>query len=181
MSAPTRSVRGMAFGLFPKNNEDKSTAVDAGMIEGPAVYVAAASSEMERAKRVTAKLKEMGYRVISTWIDTITNVGDANPMHAPVKDRQQWSMDDLNQVLDAQVMCLLLPPKPIETIGAYVEFGFALAFQMLAEQTRAAGAPAPERYILTAGPERSIFTALSMHFATDDEMLAQLAEVAKAD
>jgi hypothetical protein len=163
----------MEFGLAPKND---STPVDPGITEGPGVYVGAASSELERAKRVMKLLRDKGIRVTSTWVETITNVGDANPMSAPLIDQQKWSQQDLNEVMDAQVLLLLLPPKGIETIGAYVEYGFALALQMLSEQMIATGAPVPPRVIVTAGRKRSIFFSMAEHSDTDEEAVEKLAE-----
>lgn len=158
----------MSFGLVANESE----AADAG--NGVRIYVAGASAEMARAKTVIAKLKEKGFTVVSTWTDVITKVGDANPMSASREDRAEWSTTDLMQVADAEVLWLLLPPKGTETIGAYIELGFAMNIQMMMAQAKAAGMPAPERFIVTSGTERSIFTALTNHYVTDDEALEAL-------
>lgn len=162
----------MTFGLVPNN--DESSAVDAG--NGVSIYVAAASSELERAKAIMKRLRDAGFTVTSTWVETITNVGDANPMHASQEDRAKWSMDDLNQVMDAQVLWLLIPPRGVSTDGANVELGFALAMQAMAQQARESGIPAPDRFVVSSGTERSIFTALTNHYSTDDEAFAAVLE-----
>ena len=121
------------------------------------VYVAAASSEIARAKAFMTALRALGITVTSTWTDVIEQVGAANPMAAAPADRAVWAQDDLDQVAKAQVLCLLLPPAGVTTIGAWVELGFALAL---------GGTPA--RPVLVVGEERSIFTALANHRLPDD-------------
>lgn len=138
------------------------------------VYVAAASSEIERAEKQMAALHEAGIEVTSTWPEIIRKVGAANPMTASREDRAMWAATDLSEVSSSTVFWLLIPPPGIATDGANVEYGYATLLGAMAQEARLAGVNAPIYRIITSGMERSIFTALSQHFATDDEALAAL-------
>lgn len=141
------------------------------------IYVSAASSDMERADRVMAQLSAAGMIVTSTWVDVIRKVGDANPMSAPRDQRLLWSGTDLFEVSLAQTLLLLLPPKGVATSGAWVELGYAAALQAFVDMMREAGQPVPaeaDRWLVCAGEERSIFSALCDHYATDDDAVAAI-------
>lgn len=135
------------------------------------IYVAGASSEIERAEQRMAALRAVSIEVTSTWPEVIRKVGAPNPMGATRDERMLWSMADLDQVSEADVFWFLLPEgKP--TAGAYTEFGYALMLGGMARAARAAGViGAPEFWILVSGTETSIFTALADHYATDSEAL----------
>jgi hypothetical protein len=136
-----------------------------------AIYVAAASREIDRAEAVMAQLRANGMLVTSTWVDVIRKVGDANLMTADRDQRAMWSAVDLHEVSQSSIFLYLLPPKGVYTDGAPVEFGYILAMQAFVEQMRSQGAPIPseaDRWIIVAGTERSIFTALADHYETDD-------------
>jgi len=136
------------------------------------VYVAAASSEMERAEKVMQALRDTGITVVSTWPQVIRKVGKANPMDAPRRQRAEWAAQDLTEVAQANVLWLLLPEK--ETIGAWIEFGHALMIAAAAERAAAMGLPGAFYRVICSGKERSIFTALVEHFETDDAALDTL-------
>ena len=133
------------------------------------VYVASASSEIERAEKWMAALREAGIEVTSSWPEVIRKVGEANPMSASREQRAVWAATDLSEVSDADVLWLLLPEGG-PTAGAYTEFGYAVLLGATAQQARRLGvADAPIFWIIVSGEEKSIFTALADHFA-DDEM-----------
>ena len=139
------------------------------------IYVAGASSEIERAEKWMGRLREAGFEVTSTWPEVIRAQpnGEANPMTAPREQRAEWAAVDLEQVSQSSAFWLLLPTeKP--TIGAYWEVGFFTALIAVEIQMRAVGAKLTMRYALCSGVEKSIFTTLIDHFATDEEAFAAL-------
>lgn len=136
------------------------------------VYVAGASSEMERAERYMAKLREAGITVTSTWPEVIRSQpnSEANPMSVPRAVRARWARTDLDEVTESNFLWLLVPKVP--SAGAHVEFGYAAMLMQSFDMAEALGideAP-PAFELLCSGKETSIFTALSPnHFDTDDE------------
>jgi nucleoside 2-deoxyribosyltransferase len=105
------------------------------------VYVAASSKEITRAEHWVLRLRQAGIIVVSTWIDVIKHVGQANPKDATPDEYKMWALKDLGEVDVADVLWLLLPE--FETVGAYVELGFAHA---------------KEKPIAMSGRHRPIFT-----------------------
>jgi len=134
------------------------------------VYVAGASSEMERAERYMVKLREAGIVVTSTWPEVIRSQpnGEANPMSVPRAVRARWARTDLDEVTESNFLWLLVPKVP--SAGAHVEFGYAVMLMQSFDMAEALGIEAPPFELLCSGKETSIFTALSPnHFDTDDE------------
>jgi hypothetical protein len=136
------------------------------------VYVAGASSEMERAERYMAKLREAGVTVTSTWPEVIRSQpnGEANPMSVPRAVRARWARTDLDEVSSSNFLWLLVPKVP--SAGAHVEFGYAAMLMRSFDMAEAVGIDdaVPAFELLCSGKETSIFTALSPnHFDTDDE------------
>lgn len=130
------------------------------------VYIAAASSpdQIERARAMAARCRDLGIEVVSTWTDVIASVGVANPREATTDQRRQWSAQDLWEVARAHALWLLFPPAGQTSFGAGVELGSAYA--------RA-------RLIVSSGDtRRSIFPALGMEYATDEDALEGLRLVA---
>jgi hypothetical protein len=147
------------------------------------VYVAGASSEMERAEKWMAALRQTGIEVTSTWPEVIRKVAEAlklnpahaaNPMDAPREDRAHWAITDLTEVAASTVFWLLLPTgKP--SVGAYCELGYAIMVSAAAAQAHALGIPgAPVYQLICSGAEASIFTALAEHYPTDEEAFRAL-------
>jgi hypothetical protein len=138
------------------------------------IYVAGASSEIERAEKWMAALREAGVEVTSSWPEIIREVGAANPMEASREDRLLWSAQDLAEVSNSNVFWFLLPEgKP--TAGAYTEFGYAVFMGAAASEARNAGITgAPLFWIIVSGEETSIFTALADHFGTDEQAFEAL-------
>ena len=140
------------------------------------IYVAAASSEIDRAKRAMAALRAEGIEVTSTWPEVIEreNGGVANQMHEPRDRRAAWAKTDLDQVYASDVFWLLLPERK-PTAGAHTEFGFALMLASMRHEGFMAKIPGvtPLR-IICSGVETSIFTALAEHFESDHNALSVL-------
>jgi hypothetical protein len=139
------------------------------------VYVAGASSEIDRAEKWMAALRAAGIEVTSTWPEVIRKVGAANPLTASREDRALWSATDLAEVSNSEALWLLLPPKGVSTSGMYVELGYGVLFGAMAQQARGLGvAGTPNFWLLGSGTETSIFTALADHFPTDEEAFRAL-------
>ncbi len=118
------------------------------------IYVAGASSEIERAEAMIARLKTAGIIVTCTWTENIRKVGHGNPATATHEQRLKWSEQDLREVDQAQLLWFLLPREPNVTFGAWVELGFATA--------RA-------KRIVLSGQSNNIFVGLGNVFVNDEE------------
>jgi nucleoside 2-deoxyribosyltransferase len=91
------------------------------------VYLAAASSDLDRVDRWAAALAATGVRVVSTWPANVRSVGSANPREASRLDRARWAERCLAEVRAAHVVWFLVPPIDKPTRGAWFEIGYALA------------------------------------------------------
>lgn len=118
------------------------------------IYVAGASSEIERAEAMIVRLKSEGIDVTCTWTENIRKVGLGNPVNASHEQRRKWSEQDLVEVAHAQVLWFLLPRPPNATFGAWVELGFAFA---------------RNKRILLSGSSSNIFVGLGNVFIDDEE------------
>lgn len=135
------------------------------------VYVAGSSAEMERAEKQMAALRVAGIEVTSTWPEVIKKVGAANPMDASREDRAMWAATDLAEVASSDVFWLLLP-NGAPSAGAFTELGYAVMLGAVARQARLAEVEGvPDLWIICSGTEKSIFSALAHHFATDDDAI----------
>src|SRR5882672_5686661 len=114
------------------------------------IYVAAATGsaeEIARAEKWMTRLREAGVTVISDWLETIKLPGGANPMEASREYRMSRANAPLNQVSQAQAFWLLMP-EDTATVGAYVEFGFALALAAMSQLALAQGILERQRWVL---------------------------------
>lgn len=120
------------------------------------VYLAGASAEIERARANAQRLREADIHVMSTWIDVIGKVGAANPKDATPEQLTKWTLRDLEEVEQADVLWLQLPALTVQTVGAWIELGIAYKAHVT---------------VLMSGPHRPIFTPVlaHKHFETDDE------------
>lgn len=111
------------------------------------VYVAASSSELLRAEEWMDRLRHSMYSVTSKWVESIREVGIANPKDAALEDRTRWSLDCLEGV-DAAGVLWLLAPEVGSGKGAFFELGYSFA---------------QGKYIIVSGPgsKSSIFSALA--------------------
>lgn len=110
------------------------------------VYVAGASAEIDRARRVIAELHQRGHEVLFDWPAAIDAAGGrANGLS---EERVHYAREDYGAALACDVLVLLVPSA--STIGAWVELGAALSQNAL---VLASG--------LASDFERTIFTALA--------------------
>lgn len=125
------------------------------------IYLAGASAEIERARMNAQRLRDADIHVVSTWVDVIGKVGAANPRDATVEQLTKWTIRDLEEVKESEVLWLQLPAIDIHTIGAWIELGIAYNEGLT---------------VLMSGVHRPIFTPVlaHKHFATDDEAFAWL-------
>jgi hypothetical protein len=131
------------------------------------IYLAASSAEIERARTWHARLTIAGINVVSTWISVIDKVGATNPTDATVEQRREWSALDLDEVRSADVLWFLVPPRAVPTRGAWIEVGTAYNANKL--------------LVFSGETSQSIFCALGMECATDDEAFARIVEVQSFD
>jgi hypothetical protein len=119
------------------------------------VYVAAASSEMDRAARWMDELEAAGVEVTSDWVSIITTVGTANPREASQSARREWAVDDLSGVVDADLVWFLAP-EAAPARGAYFEIGYAWGMGI--------------DVVVSGDTRQSIFCAVGEEF--DDDLAA---------
>jgi len=120
------------------------------------LYLAGASSELDRAKMWAQKLRDIDIMLTSTWVDVIGRVGTANPANATIEQLTAWTLRDLAEVAEANILWLLLPALGVNTVGAYIELGYAVG---------------QRNYIVMSGPHRPIFTPAlaNQHFEADTD------------
>lgn len=135
------------------------------------VYVAASSSERERARWALAAVKDAPGLVLShDWLEHIEAVGSANRGISP-QDARRYAEAAVQNVLRASLLWLLVPTEP--TFGAGVELGIAAL--AVRAQIRA------PRFVIASGGRRdvSIFVGLApRYFRTEAHALAHIMEVA---
>jgi nucleoside 2-deoxyribosyltransferase len=119
------------------------------------VYVAAASSDLERAQHWMDELEAAGVEVTSDWVQVIRAVGTANPRNASQEDRRDWVADDLSGVADADVVWFLAP-QSAPARGAYFEIGYAWGSGI--------------EVVVSGDTRQSIFCAVGEEF--DDDLAA---------
>lgn len=130
------------------------------------IYLAGSSLEMLRAKRWKAALIEAGFEVVSTWIESIEEVGQANPRHATYKERFARSTTDLAELRSARWAWFLVPSIHKPTKGMWVELGVAYEFRDSI------------RLVSSGDTRQSIFCALTNEFQTDEEAFIFLRDAA---
>ena len=128
------------------------------------VYVAGASLEIGRARKVVAALeaaaRTLPIEVVSTWIDAIEAAGTANEGLTPAA-RREAARTCLEEVREADVFVLLVPHNP-SGIGCGVELGYAMALR----DENPLRAPV---LIASGRTERTIFAALADEEHASDE------------
>lgn len=130
----------------------------------------AASSELERAERVVAALREAGCELTYDWTVDVRAARERGVCAEQLDDHEarRLAEADLRGVRDADVCLLLAPEAP--TFGAGVEFGVALVLARdIGRDTRL--------YVSGPAARRSIFTrarGVSAIFATDEDAVAHI-------
>lgn len=118
------------------------------------IYIAAASSEIDRAEKWIKRCQEVGIEVTSTWCATVRKAGAANPADADQLQRRIWATQDLKEVGQADALWFLLPGVGHQTDGAWGELCFAFA---------------KDKWIVLSGKHHSIFTGLATMIRENDE------------
>jgi nucleoside 2-deoxyribosyltransferase len=129
------------------------------------VYVAGASSEIERAKTAIERLGLAGIEVTSTWPNVVASFGDANPATATLSERNGWSAADLEQVGAADLLWFLVPGDGATTRGGWLEAGFAHA--------------KGKTLVFSGETSQSIFCALGAEFGSDVDAFATICRIAR--
>jgi len=119
-----------------------------------AVYLAASSRDLPRAKRWRDALLQAGLVVASTWIESVEAEGAANPQTASREQRQKWAGACYAEVRSANIVWFLAPPPDAPSCGAWCELGAADTGYAI---------------VICSGPgtEQSIFCALGEEYSSD--------------
>lgn len=129
------------------------------------VYVAAASSDMDRAERWMNLLVAADIGVTSTWVSVIRAGGlEGNPRDATQPQRRDWSDADLEGVRNADLVWFLVHDLA-PARGAYFELGYARGLGKI--------------LVLSGDTKQSIFSALGAEFAEDIDAFAAICRMAK--
>lgn len=135
------------------------------------LYIAGSSDPVELpiVKRWALEAAERGgpgLEIVSTWIGTVEHVGAGNPTTATLDQRRAWAVQDLEELLGADVLWLIVPHVP--TRGAWVEWGFMAARARLGDSV----------HMIASGPSlQSIFPALGDEHATHGRALEHILEL----
>lgn len=138
------------------------------------VYVAASSTEIERARAAVALLETasetLPIEVVSTWIDAIEAAGTANEGLSPAA-RREAARTCIEEVRKADLFVLLVPHNP-SGIGCGVELGYAMAL-------RGGNTLRAPVLIASGRTERTIFASLcDEEHASDVEAIAAVVRLA---
>jgi hypothetical protein len=129
------------------------------------IYLAASSSDAARVREWKRPLELAGLTVVSTWLETIEKVGDANPRAVSNADRQGWARTDLAEIYDSDLLWFFAPPPEKPTRGAWIEFGYAHARDL--------------EIVSSGDTKQSIFCALGVEFEADVDAFAWICKVAR--
>jgi hypothetical protein len=149
------------------------------------IYIAGKYSSQERLRAVRTQLQEMGYTVLSSWLDetaTESFGGSSMPAQSDATDAKMLenAKRDLEEVRQCNVICLDTLDIS-DTGGREVELGFSLYplldYPVVGPDGREAYPSATTFNLI--GPKRNIFHHLvHFHYANWDEALAAAAEAA---
>lgn len=131
------------------------------------VYVAASSADIERAQHWTQQLGFAGLKVTSTWIESIADAGGvSNPRNASRDQRRGYSQKNVDAILEAQLLWILVPQPPKTTCGAWWEAGFAHG---------------QRRVVVASGvdTEQSVFNSFAHEFKDDLVAFANICRFAR--
>ena len=132
------------------------------------VYLAGSSLEIERVERWRDQLRGAGIDVVSTWTDSVRQVGESNPRSASQPERWGWAMTCVNQVRRADLAWILVPPVTAPTRGAWCEL-------MVAAIGGHELGP-----ICSGDTLQTTFCALGDEYATDEEAFTAILAIAGA-
>ncbi len=146
------------------------------------IYVAGASREIERAKRVMAMLREAGHTITFDWAAHIEQVNHAAPTNFAIRDGSATA--DMDGVIDAWeergALVLLHPAVGVPTVGAWTEFGAWIGFNLRSTR-KSLGDHIIISYETQTEPHTgpNIFDAFVPveRFTTDDKLLQAIARL----
>lgn len=126
------------------------------------LYIAASSSDLVRVRHWDQIARSVaGIEVVSSWLDVVAQVGEANPRDIERARARAWALDDLTDIHRADAVWFLVPPLDQPTRGAWCELGFAQARN--------------KKIIVCSGDVRqSIFCALGDEYERDEDAFAAL-------
>lgn len=128
------------------------------------IYVAAASSEIERVERAHKALKNIGAKLLSEqWVESVKAATKAGLRDdgLELRKRRAHSLADLAGVETADVFWILVPGSGHASIGAWVELGYAIA-------------SAKSAFASGKSCGCTIFTSLVREFETDEQALSAI-------
>lgn len=148
------------------------------MTATPLVYLAGASADLETCERYRDRLRAAGLEIARDWMaDIRENAARGRPDHEiPADERKAYAESDLRGVYACDVFWLLVPSNA--SIGAWVEFGWALATRALRQLQ--AGEWNRRPLIIASGPWRSIFTDLVRREDDHERAFDLILDVARA-
>lgn len=133
------------------------------------IYVAAASAELPRAKRIMALLRQAGHRITYDWTPSVEQGGSVPASSSAQKEAAE---DDCNAIITAEVVLFLHPGPGAFTTGFWFELGY---FMGLESAERSTLGYSEREYLVSFETEESrqqpaacIFTSLT---APEDHLL----------
>lgn len=131
------------------------------------VYIAAASTDMERAKHWMSKLRLAGIEVVNRWIAKIEEVGEANPRGDNVSFVRQEAAAQNEADIDSAHVLWFLVPKEAPGRGGYWESGYARK--------------AKKHLVFSGDTQQSVFTSQGKEFADDLDAFADICRYAREE
>lgn len=129
------------------------------------VYLAGSSMDMDRARKWHARLTEAGVWVTSTWIESITRVGQANPRDASAQDRRRWASGCFAEVGRSTVFWSLIPDGDRPTRGKWAELGYAYGIAL--------------PIVCSGDTKSSVMCALGFEYLSDEDAFKHVVALAK--
>jgi hypothetical protein len=118
------------------------------------IYVAASSKEVERAKFVMNKLRELGHEITHDWTVEVEKYKDTIPSDEILL---KCAENDYQGVTTCDYLVLLSPKDQNSTIGAWVELGIALGLST--------------DILISGNADKCIFAHLANELYENDEKL----------
>lgn len=133
-------------------------------------YIAASSSEIERAERLMKIARARGDEITHDWTVDVRDAIARGVREEDIHDEVALvgALMDIGGVVKADRLVYLVPPKPLSTSGAWVELGVA---HTLREFVPRPGYMKPLQIVCAGSPmsvRRSIFTRLADAFVYSD-------------
>lgn len=88
------------------------------------VYVCGSSSELDMVAGRMRQLRGLGHVITHDWTETVRGNGESNPRTASLRQRTNWSADDIRGIEAADIVWALMPVKA--SFGCAFEVGFAI-------------------------------------------------------